>query len=375
MIDIFNGQFDRYEIRERIGSGGMARVYKAWDTNLERLVAIKVLHEHLADDPTFKERFEREAKFIASFNHPNIVQLYDYAVKSRDGFPLCYMVMSYIPGSTLRGVMEDAAQHGERLPRERIRQLVDDLTSALGYAHRRGMVHRDVKPGNIILDEHSRAILTDFGIARMVQSTRLTADGVSTGTPIYMSPEQASGQPGDSRSDLYSLGIIVYEMLTTRPPFVDDTSLSVMLKHLNTPHPAPSEFIQTRQYDAFMSKALAKKPDERFQSAEDFARAFHAAQDSAEIDTVQVAQVQTPAPVKPASSTTSVLQTLSHVARENPRASSAIFVAGIGALALLVLLLVNAGATRRPAAEPTAAPTTSRKHAARNTVLHKQLQR
>ncbi len=357
MIDIFNGQLDRYEIRERIGSGGMARVYKAWDTNLDRLVAIKVLHEHLADDPTFKERFEREAKFIASFNHPNIVQLYDYAVKSRDGFPLCYMVMSYIPGSTLRQVMENAAQRGERLPRERIRQLVDDLSSALGYAHRRGMVHRDVKPGNIILDEHDRAILTDFGIARMVQSTRLTADGVSTGTPIYMSPEQASGQPGDIRSDLYSLGIIVYEMLTTRPPFVDDTSLSVMLKHLNTPHPAPSEFIQTRQYDAFIARALAKKPEERFQSADEFARAFHVAQDSAEIDTVQVAPAQTSAPVKPPSTTTSVLQTLSHVARENPRASSAVIVAGIGALALLVLL-VNSGAARQPAAEPepTAAP-------------------
>lgn len=355
MIDLFNGQLARYEIRDRIGSGGMARVFKAWDTNLERLVAIKVLHEHLADDPTFKERFEREAKFIASFNHPNIVQVYDFAILSRDGIPLCYMVMSFIPGKTLRDVLEDAAVRGERLPRERIRTLVDDLTSALGYAHMRGMVHRDVKPGNIILNEHDRAVLTDFGIARMAQSNRLTADGVSTGTPIYMSPEQASGQPGDIRSDLYSLGIIVYEMLTGRPPFVDDTSLSVMLKHLNTPPPIPSEFIGTRQFDVFIIRALAKKPEDRFQTAEEFARGFHAALDVPDSEKTTVIPSTDAVPVaKPPTSTTSVFQTLSHVARENPRTSAAVFVAAAGALALLVLLLLNSDALRNaPPAEPT----------------------
>src|SRR5690242_6725532 len=150
MIDLLNGQLDRYELRERLGSGGMARVYKAWDTNLERLVAIKILHEHLADDPTFKERFEREAKFIAGFNHPNIVQVYDFAIVNRNGVPLCYMVMSYIPGQTLREYLEEAEAKGQRIHHERIRELVNDLSSALGYAHTRGMVHRDVKPGNII---------------------------------------------------------------------------------------------------------------------------------------------------------------------------------------------------------------------------------
>ncbi len=362
MIDLNNGRInDRYEVRERIGSGGMARVYKAWDTNLERLVAIKILHEHLADDPAFKERFEREAKFIASFNHPNIVQVYDYDVINREGFPLCYMVMSYIPGKTLREVLEEAAVRGERLPRERVRELVDDLSSALGYAHQRGMVHRDVKPGNIILNEHGNAVLTDFGIARMVQSNRLTADGVSTGTPIYMSPEQASGEAGDARSDLYSLGIIVYEMLTSRPPFVDDSSLSVMLKHLNAIPPAPSAFIGTRQFDALLAKALAKKPDERCQSAEAFARAFHATFEpsaSEPADTVSVATESTPPVVGAPPVTTSVLQTLSQRARENPRTSTAIFVAALGMVALLVLLLTSASPARDAAPpEPTSAPT------------------
>src|SRR5215216_1003826 len=162
MFDLVHGQIDRYELRERLGTGGMARVYKAWDTNLQRNVAIKILHEHLADDPLFKQRFEREARFIASFNHPNIVQVYDYAVIEREGVPICYMVMSFIPGKTLRDALEDVERRGARLPRDHVHEIVNDLTSALGYAHSRGMVHRDVKPGNIILNEHNRAILTDF---------------------------------------------------------------------------------------------------------------------------------------------------------------------------------------------------------------------
>ncbi len=342
MIDLINGQLDRYELKERIGTGGMARVYKAWDTSLERLVAIKILHEHLADDPTFKERFEREAKFIASFNHPNIVQVYDFNVIYRDGLPVCYMVMSYIPGQTLRDVLEEANMQGKRLPLSRVRELVDDLTQALGYAHMRGMVHRDVKPGNILLNEHGRAILTDFGIARMVQSNRLTADGVSTGTPIYMSPEQASGQGGDMRSDLYSLGIIVYELLASRPPFVDDTSLAVMLKHLNTVPPLVSDFIKTRQFDAFLSKALAKKPEERFQTSEEFAITFRAAFDVPDFEKTTmlpgVASIPTP---KSPTLVTSVFQTISERARENPRISVAIVIASLGAVALIILLIVN----------------------------------
>lgn len=361
MFDLLNGQLDRYEIRERLGTGGMARVYKAWDTNLERNVAIKILHEHLADDPLFKQRFEREARFIASFNHPNIVQVYDYAVIEREGVPICYMVMSFIPGKTLREALENVHDKNQRLPLDQVREIVNDLTSALGYAHSRGMVHRDVKPGNIILNEHNRAVLTDFGIARMIQSNRLTADGVSTGTPIYMSPEQAGGQPGDTRSDLYALGIIVYEMLTGRPPFIDDTSLAVMIKHMNADPPSPSELIGTRQFDDFMRVALAKNPDHRYQNVEEFARAFRATFDGEDDQrtTMLLAAIPKRTPGQTGATTalyTNVFQTITQAARQNPRVSTAIVVAALGAVALLVFLLLNATSLRNDET-PTPAPT------------------
>ena len=254
-------RIDRYELRERIGSGGMARVFKGWDTTLERLVAIKILHDHLADDPSFKDRFEREAKFVAGINHPNIVQVYDFNVIDRDGYPLYYMVMSYVPGKTLRETLEEMAQSGKRLSQQRILDIMLNLTDALGYAHAQGTVHRDVKPGNIIFNENEQAVLTDFGIARIAQSSRLTQDGVSTGTPTYMSPEQASGQAGDVRSDLYSLSVILFEMLTGSPPYDDEGGLSVMLKHLNSPVPLISDVLGTPnpKLDLFIQKALAKK--------------------------------------------------------------------------------------------------------------------
>ncbi len=359
MIDLLNGQLDRYELKERLGSGGMARVYKAWDTNLERLVAIKILHEHLADDPTFKERFEREAKFIAGFNHPNVVQVYDYDVINRNGVPLCYMVMSYIPGQTLREYLEAAETRSERLPHERVRELVMDMTNALGYAHARGMVHRDVKPGNIILDEHGKAVLTDFGIARMVQSTRLTADGVSTGTPVYMSPEQAVGEPGDGRSDLYSLGIIVYEMLVGRAPFIEDTSLAVMLRHLNEPPPLPSIVLRTRQFDAFIIKALAKKPADRFQTTEEFQKAFEATFNMKDFEKTTILPSQTPIPLVRAGGTTQIFQTISLAARQNPRVSTAIGIAAVAAVLLTILLIMNSRTLRGVPTEEAPAATTA----------------
>ncbi len=355
MIDLANGQLDRYQLRERLGSGGMARVYKAWDTNLERLVAIKILHEHLADDPTFKERFEREAKFIASFNHPNIVQLYDFNVSQREGFPLYYMVMSYIPGQTLADHLDKLADKGERLPRERVLALVTNITEALSYAHARGMVHRDVKPGNILLNENGDAILTDFGIARMIQSNRLTQDGVSTGTPIYMSPEQANGKPGDTRTDLYSLGIIVFEMLTGQPPFVDDNSLSVMLKHLNAQPPYVSEFIGATRYDLFVRKALAKEPDDRYQNAEEFLRAFRAtfSQPDHGRTTILPSQEAIPVIKMPTSAATSLFITISQTARKNPRTSAAIVTVVTLVVVLLIFLLLSQRSARF-GAEPSA---------------------
>jgi len=264
----------RYELRERLGAGGMARVYKAWDTTLQRMVAIKVLYEHLAEDPNFKERFEREARFVAGFNHPNIVQLYDFDALERDGFTQYYMVMSYVPGRTLRREIEQAG--GAGLSRVRVLELARDLASALDYAHQRGMVHRDVKPSNILIDEQNRAVLSDFGIARMVKSPRLTLEGTSTGTPAYMSPEQAAGEAGDARSDLYALGIILFELLTGQPPFDDTASVAVMLKHVQAEIPSYSLRVGSPDpaLEQFFYQALAKDPAARFQTGDALVCAF-----------------------------------------------------------------------------------------------------
>jgi serine/threonine protein kinase len=259
----------RYEVRERIGAGGMARVFQGWDTNLDRAVAIKILHEHLVEDPSFKERFTREAKLVASLNHPNIVQVFDYSFFERDSVPVYYMVMPLIKGRTLRALLDDYARRGERLAPEQTIRIMRELCSALGYAHERGMVHRDIKPGNVIIDENGRAILTDFGISRMIGVTRITQESVTTGTPAYMSPEQASGETGDARSDLYSLGVVLFEMWTGKLPFTDDGTLSILLKHLSAPIPTISETLAMPEpeMDVIIKRILAKAPQERFQSA------------------------------------------------------------------------------------------------------------
>jgi hypothetical protein len=271
----------RYELRERLGAGGMARVYKAWDTTLQRWVAIKVLHEHLAEDPAFVSRFEREAQFVAGFNHPNIIQVYDFATSTRDDAPLCYMVMPYVPGTTLRAELDACAAEKGLLPRERAREIALNLTDALSYAHERGMAHRDVKPGNVLINDKGVAILTDFGIARLAQTTRLTQEGSSTGTPAYMSPEQAAGDAGDTRSDLYSLCVILFEMLTGEPPYLDEGTMAVMLKHLHGAIPVFSERAAqgSPALDAFFARGLAKRSEVRFQTAAELHSAFEAALD------------------------------------------------------------------------------------------------
>lgn len=271
MTDSFliNLRLGRYEIRDRLGAGGMARVFKGYDANLERLVAIKILHDHLADEPTFKERFEREAKFIASLNHPNIVQVYDFDVAEMGGQCLYYMVIPYIPGKSLKDILDDRTSP---LPQTQTLDILRNLSDALGYAHARDMVHRDVKPANILFDERGQAVLTDFGIARLVQNSKLTQDGTTTGTPSYMSPEQVLGLPVDARSDIYSLGVIAYEMLAGRLPFPNDNTVSVMLKHVNEPIPRISQFLSAdnARLDAVMYRALAKKPEDRYPSTAEF---------------------------------------------------------------------------------------------------------
>lgn len=272
MVNITNilGKYlTRYEVKSRLGSGGMATVYRATDKNLGRDVAIKVLHEHLIHDDTFKGRFEQEAKFIASFNHPNIIQIYDFDTIDAEDGKIYYMVMPYLSGDTLIDVLDECRAKEATLSHDRITEIISDLAEALDYAQERGMVHRDVKPANILFDENQRAVLTDFGIARLAQTSNLTADGTIIGTPAYMSPEQATGQETDHRSDIYSLGIILFELLTGCPPFDEDSTVSILLKHAQTPPPSVSDFLgkQNPDLDNVLHKVLEKDPDKRYQSA------------------------------------------------------------------------------------------------------------
>ncbi len=269
----------RYDIKNRLGSGGMATVYRALDKNLNRDVAIKVLHEHLVHEETFKDRFEQEAQYIASFNHPNVIQIYDFDTIESDDGKIYYMVMPYLRGETLCEVLDTCREKEATLPHERIKEIISDLADALDYAHARGMVHRDVKPANILFDENKRAVLTDFGIARLAENSGLTAEGTIIGTPSYMSPEQATGNETDYRSDLYSLGIILFELLTGKPPFDDESTVSLLLKHAQTPPPQVSQYLgqMNDELDAVLNTMLEKDPNNRYQSARAFKLALEKA--------------------------------------------------------------------------------------------------
>ncbi|MEL6152361.1 MAG: protein kinase, partial [Chloroflexota bacterium] len=232
-----------------------------------------MLPRTLASQENFIERFQREARAAARLIHPNVIQIYDYATVEEDSRYLCYMVMTYLPGNTLNDVMEENKAQDRLMPQQQVLQIIKDIAAALDYAHAAGMVHRDVKPGNILFDERGRAILTDFGIARMVEYSKLTQENMAVGTPAYMSPEQAAGEAVDHRTDIYALGVILYELLAGNPPFGDDGSLSVLLSHLNKPVPALTTFahIDNDYLDSVIFKALAKMPEERYQTATEMA--------------------------------------------------------------------------------------------------------
>jgi len=275
-----NSTLGRYHIQERLGIGGMASVFKALDTTLDRTVAIKILHEHLVHEESFKDRFQQEAKLIASLNHPNIVQLYDFAIYNRgEEAPLYYMVMPYISGQTLADMLAVHQEMDSKMQHDQIQQIMQDLTAALDYAHQRGMVHRDVKPANVLFDETGRAILADFGIARLAESSRLTQEGVTVGTPAYMSPEQATGVVFDYRSDIYSLGVMFYEMLTGKLPYSSDNNISILLQHVNDPIPEVSLYLPqpNPNLDKIILRAMAKDMSDRYQSASEFAADCRAA--------------------------------------------------------------------------------------------------
>jgi serine/threonine protein kinase len=251
-----------YEIIEELGRGGMAMVYRARDRQLEREVAIKVLPFSLAFDAEFVERFQREARTAAQLEHPNIISIYRVGRSGR----VIYFVMKYLRGGSLSTVLQER----KRLTPPEIRRLLLEAGGALGYAAQRGIVHRDIKPDNIMFDEFGQCLLTDFGIAKAASGQKLTGTGMSIGTPHYMSPEQARAQSIDGRSDIYSLGVVAYQCLTGTVPYDGEDSFSIGYKHITEPIPTPSLITaDERRIFEVIKRMLMKDPADRFQSCEE----------------------------------------------------------------------------------------------------------
>ncbi|MEU3143212.1 MULTISPECIES: Stk1 family PASTA domain-containing Ser/Thr kinase [unclassified Streptomyces] len=259
----------RYELGQVLGRGGMAEVYLAHDTRLGRTVAVKTLRADLARDPSFQARFRREAQSAASLNHPAIVAVYDTGEDYIDGVSIPYIVMEYVDGSTLRELLHS----GRKLLPERTLEMTIGILQALEYSHRAGIVHRDIKPANVMLTRNGQVKVMDFGIARAMGDSGMTMTQTSAviGTAQYLSPEQAKGEQVDARSDLYSTGCLLYELLTVRPPFVGDSPVAVAYQHVREEPQAPSVFDPevTPEIDAITLKALVKDPDYRYQSADE----------------------------------------------------------------------------------------------------------
>lgn len=260
----------QYQIVEQIGKGGMATVFKAYQPGLDRYVAIKVLPAYYAHEEGFPERFVREAKAIARLDHPNILPVYDFG--QTDG--LSYIVMKYVAAGTLQ------ARLGETMLPEEALEVLRQIAAALDHAHAQGILHRDVKPGNILIDERGWVYLSDFGLAKMVEgSVQLTGSGVGVGTPAYMSPEQGQGLAVDGSTDVYSLGVVLYEMLTGRVPYEAETPMAVVVKHITSPLPLPRSINPTisESVERVVLKALAKNPDDRFARAGELVDAIETA--------------------------------------------------------------------------------------------------
>jgi len=295
---VLNG---RYELQRRVGRGGMAEVFLARDRLLDRLVAIKILFPEFAADPSFVARFRREAQSAANLNHPNIVGVYDWG-KERGTY---YIVMEYIDGRSVSDILRaDGPIEAKQAAR-----IAAEVAGALGFAHRKGVVHRDVKPGNVLITEAGEVKVADFGIARAMTSSseeNLTQTGSVMGTATYFSPEQAQGKPVDPRSDLYSLGVVLYEMASGKPPFSADSPVAIAYKHVQEPLPPLRDQVPgvPAAYEAITVKALAKDADDRYQ-------------DGAEMRTdllrfredrpVEAAAVAVPAPQGPATDATTAV--------------------------------------------------------------------
>ncbi|MGA5433426.1 protein kinase domain-containing protein [Streptomyces cellulosae] len=262
----------RYQLRDLLGQGGMASVHLAYDTVLDRQVAIKTLHTELGREQAFRERFRREAQSVAKLTHTNIVSVFDTGEDDVDGMTTPYIVMEYVEGRPLGSVLdEDVRQHGA-MPADKALKITADVLAALEISHEMGLVHRDIKPGNVMMTKRGVVKVMDFGIARAMQSgvTSMTQTGMVVGTPQYLSPEQALGRGVDARSDLYSVGIMLFQLVTGRLPFDADSPLAIAYAHVQEEPPVASSINRSLPpaVDALITRALKKNPNERFPSAE-----------------------------------------------------------------------------------------------------------
>ena len=278
MEDITGKQLGRYQVVSPLGEGGMAAVYKAYQPGMDRYVALKILPQQYARDAEFTGRFEQEAKVIAKLQHPHILAVHDYG-KADD---YTYIVMPIVETGTLADLLR-----GDRpIDLSRIRIVMTQLGDALDYAHSQGLIHRDVKPSNVLIDNRGNCLLTDFGIAKMIGGTKhFTQTGGIVGTPHYMSPEQGGGDPLTPQSDIYALGVLLYEMATGRVPFDAETPMAVVIKHMTDPLPPPRKINPdiSPALESVILKAMAKRPQDRFDSAADMVRAVRIAIPESEI--------------------------------------------------------------------------------------------
>ncbi|MEV2210744.1 protein kinase [Streptomyces sp. NPDC050997] len=262
----------RYQLRDLLGEGGMASVHLAYDSVLDRQVAIKTLHTELGREQAFRERFRREAQAVAKLTHTNIVSVFDTGEDDLDGTTMPYIVMEYVEGRPLGSVLDtDVGQYGA-MPADKALKITADVLAALEISHEMGLVHRDIKPGNVMMTKRGVVKVMDFGIARAMQSgvTSMTQTGMVVGTPQYLSPEQALGRGVDARSDLYSVGIMLFQLVTGRLPFDADSPLAIAYAHVQEEPVAPSSINRALPpaVDALVARALKKNPNERFPSAE-----------------------------------------------------------------------------------------------------------
>lgn len=288
MSDLIGRTLGPYQLVEQLGLGGMATVYKAYHPAMDRYVALKVLPQHMAGDPNFRARFQREARTIARLEHRYILPVHDTG--EQDG--IHYLVMRYTESGTLSNLISSGM-----LSMEQAVKIIAQVAEALAYAHRQGVIHRDIKPANVLISREGDAMLSDFGIARIVEGTmQLTGEGMLIGTPFYMAPEQVQGQPSDARTDIYALGVVLYEVLTGRRPYEAETPLAVALMHLHNPLPPPRQVKPDlpEVLERVILRAMAKNPDDRFQSAGEMAEELHAWEQSARTGQLPNQHVATP---------------------------------------------------------------------------------